>query len=266
MTAGGYVRLHRRIREHPLWERKPFSDGQAFVDLVLRAAFREHAVRHGRPQRRGEIVTSQLELSEAWGWDRKRVRKLLRELAAEGTAIVITNKNRKTGGTRILLTNYERYQADASDHETVQKAAQSSPSNAAGEPPPDSPSIPHQLPTTEEGKEEKRISRRPNGWALWVDACRESGKPDPLRLGKNTAAAKNILTALNGDAAEFKRVCKLYLADCDSWLVERGHALCFLTSKLEGYRNAAHVNDAAFFASADAAALEFCNRQRKADA
>ena len=38
----GYISLYRSIQKHPLWEDKPFTKGQAWIDLLLRASYDEN--------------------------------------------------------------------------------------------------------------------------------------------------------------------------------------------------------------------------------
>ena len=37
----GYIKLYRSIFNHWLWQDKPFSRGQAFVDLILLANYKD---------------------------------------------------------------------------------------------------------------------------------------------------------------------------------------------------------------------------------
>ena len=105
----GFVLLFRDIRNHWLWEDKPFSKGQAFIDLVLRAHHKAETVLfEGKllNLERGEILTSILGLSEAWGWSRHKVKNFLELLEKEQT-IVLKTDNKKS---IIKVLNYDVYQ------------------------------------------------------------------------------------------------------------------------------------------------------------
>ena len=36
-TQKGFVGVHRSLQEHWLWDEKPFSKGQAWIDLIMLA-------------------------------------------------------------------------------------------------------------------------------------------------------------------------------------------------------------------------------------
>jgi uncharacterized phage protein (TIGR02220 family) len=76
----GYVKLWRKIRSSFLWQDKPFTIGQAWVDLILLANHQDREVFfHQKVEscQRGQIITSILRLSEQWGWSRKKVKGFL---------------------------------------------------------------------------------------------------------------------------------------------------------------------------------------------
>ena len=105
----GYVAVYRDIFDHWLWKRKPFSDGQAWIDLILSA---NHAdgkiVVDGTIVniKRGEFFTSERKLAERWGWSRGKVSRFMRLLEAEHMA----SRKRSSDGTTITIENYSVYQ------------------------------------------------------------------------------------------------------------------------------------------------------------
>jgi hypothetical protein len=80
----GFIKLYRDLQENPIWQEKPFSKGQAWVDMIFRCNHR--CVRMG-PQyqnvlvRRGSFLLSNVKLAEAWGWNEKTVRRFIKYLA-----------------------------------------------------------------------------------------------------------------------------------------------------------------------------------------
>ena len=71
----GYILLYRDICTNWIWEDKPFSKGQAFIDLILRANHNDNSVLFGNQiieVKRGEFITSIAKLSDAWGWSRHK--------------------------------------------------------------------------------------------------------------------------------------------------------------------------------------------------
>lgn len=78
---------------------------------------------------------------------------------------------------------------------------------------------------------------RLNAWACWVDTWREErpGRPDPLPVGPNTKAAKE-LGKLIGNREELVSVYRCFLRDQDQYLLKQGHALRLITSRVDAYR------------------------------
>ncbi len=120
-TSKGWIKLYRTLREHWLWSR-PFSDGQAWIDLLLRA---NHAQRRIRAKsgfvtiERGQTLISTRNLAEEWGWSRGKVRRFIFRLKNDEMCSV----NETSDGTIITLINYASGQdvepADDTDNETA---------------------------------------------------------------------------------------------------------------------------------------------------
>lgn len=104
----GWIPLYRQIQEHWLWEDKPFSSGQAWIDLLMLANHAEKKVLIGKelvtvPP--GSLISSEPKLAERWGWSRTKVRKFL-TLLQEDKMLVKETDNKKT---TLTLVNYEVY-------------------------------------------------------------------------------------------------------------------------------------------------------------
>ena len=124
----GYVSIHREIMDHWLWQDKPFSKGQAWVDLLILAqgVNREKEyrgkVQHMKP---GNVYTSILYLSKRWGWGRAKIYRFLDTLINLGMIAVQgwtqndtteRTRNGTTNGTIITIENWALYQDhDATD-------------------------------------------------------------------------------------------------------------------------------------------------------
>lgn len=105
-----WIKLNRSIMEHWLWmSDEPFSRGQAFVDLLLMAAYTDHAaVSQGRRVvlKRGSMITSIRVLASRWGWSKDKVTRFLNDLESDG----MIEKASDTKRTVLTLVNYEKYQ------------------------------------------------------------------------------------------------------------------------------------------------------------
>lgn len=105
----GYILLYRDICTNWIWEDKPFSKGQAFIDLILRANHNDNSVLFGNQiieVKRGEIITSIAKLSDAWGWSRHKT-KLFLNLLTTNQMISHKTDNKKTV---VKVLNYDVYQ------------------------------------------------------------------------------------------------------------------------------------------------------------
>ncbi|MBR5583144.1 MAG: hypothetical protein IKW21_01300 [Lachnospiraceae bacterium] len=104
----GWISVYRRLQDHWLWEDKPFSKGQAWIDLIMLANHEDKKISY-----KGEIITcksgdvnrSILQLSKRWGWGRDKTRKFLALLEADGMVTVNATKHRTT----ITIENYGVY-------------------------------------------------------------------------------------------------------------------------------------------------------------
>ena len=108
--ADGWITIHRKIFESELWLERPFSKGQAWIDLLMLANFDDGNVVTSRGAivklKRGQCVVSMLELSARWGWERRKTKRFfvwLRETIKIEFKIV---------ANRFLVTicNYDKYQ------------------------------------------------------------------------------------------------------------------------------------------------------------
>lgn len=108
-TQKGFVGVHRSLQEHWLWDEKPFSKGQAWIDLIMLANYKEEKfvfkdeVIHGK---RGTVYRSITYLAERWGWGRDKVSRFLRQLESDGMVQVSAT----THQTTIFIVNYGLYQ------------------------------------------------------------------------------------------------------------------------------------------------------------
>ena len=106
----GWICLHRKIRECDLiWNDKPFSRGQAWIDLLMQVNHEDKEILFNGSYRkieRGQTLTSLTKLSEQWGWSRKKTTKFLNELKmAQMLELKSDNKS-----TAITIVNYGVYQ------------------------------------------------------------------------------------------------------------------------------------------------------------
>ena len=105
----GYILINRCIEDHWLWTEKPFTRGQAWIDLILMANFTDsQMMTKGQivKIKRGQVFRTIGFLAERWGWNKKKVRTFLDLL--RGHAMVTTEGSAQ--GTLITIENYETWQ------------------------------------------------------------------------------------------------------------------------------------------------------------
>ncbi len=112
----GWIKLHRCITDHWIYQEKPFSRFQAWVDLLLLANHKDNKTVLGSKiidVERGSFVTSELKLMDRWGWSKSKVRKFLTLL--ENDKMIVKKSDSKK--TTITIVNYSFYQ----DKETTEE-------------------------------------------------------------------------------------------------------------------------------------------------
>lgn len=105
----GSIKIDRDLLRHWLWQIKPFSPGQAWVDILLGANFASRKIEwKGKilEIKRGQFLTSRLTLSHRWGWDRKRVSRFLNKLGHDHMVDPLPVPN----GVLLTISNYNKRQ------------------------------------------------------------------------------------------------------------------------------------------------------------
>lgn len=105
----GAIFLHREITEHWLWKDKPFSKGQAWVDMILLANHTENKVPYNDKVTvisRGEFIRSERFLAMRWGWSKASVHRFL--ILLKNDSMIDIKSNQKAN--QISILNYNEYQ------------------------------------------------------------------------------------------------------------------------------------------------------------
>lgn len=105
----GWISIYRQIQDSWLWEEKPFTKGQAWIDMLLEANHKSNKVPIGNELvevKRGQKLWSILDMADRWGWSRKKVSNFLNLLESDG----MIKQKRTTKYTLITIVNYDFYQ------------------------------------------------------------------------------------------------------------------------------------------------------------
>ena len=116
----GFISVHRKIFDNWVWDDKPFSRGQAWLDILLLANHKDNKFPLGKEivyVERGSFITSELKLMERWGWGKTKTRTFLKLL--EDDNMIIKKSNNKQ--TTITVCNYNVYQFSANHNQTTDK-------------------------------------------------------------------------------------------------------------------------------------------------
>lgn len=111
----GWVRLHRKIEDNPLWLMEPFTKAQSWIDLFLNANYKDGQISiRGNFVliKRGQVGWSELTMARRWRWSKNKVRRFLKWLETEQQ--IVQQKDRYLT-TIITILNYETYQNDTAD-------------------------------------------------------------------------------------------------------------------------------------------------------
>ncbi len=100
-----------------MWKSEPFTRGQAWIDLLMLANFKDGWFRC-RGVRvevlRGQVGHGTVALAKRWQWSRGKVKRFLNEL--ETVQQIVQQKDNVT--TCITITNYSQYQSNGTLNDT----------------------------------------------------------------------------------------------------------------------------------------------------
>ncbi|KAF5072855.1 hypothetical protein DSECCO2_197430 [anaerobic digester metagenome] len=114
----GWIKLHRKITENPMYFSERFTRMQAWIDLLIMANHggRIIYIRGNKVEvKRGEIARSTEGLAQRWMWSRGKVIRFLNEL--ENSKMIVQQKNRVI--TLLSILNYDVYQSDGTTDKTA---------------------------------------------------------------------------------------------------------------------------------------------------
>lgn len=114
----GWISLHRKIMENPLYFSEPFTRMQAWIDMLLLANHKESFfyVRGNKViVKRGEIGYSQQNLAIRWQWSRGKVIRFLNEI--EKSDMIVQQKN--SVNNIISIVKYDDYQMNGTTENTT---------------------------------------------------------------------------------------------------------------------------------------------------
>lgn len=112
----GWICLHRSLLDHDLWKRRPFSKGQAWVDILLQVNHEDRKILLGNEHimvEKGSFITSEVKLMERWGWSKSKVRAYLKTLQNDHMIVKKTDRKKTT----IFVENWGKFQSQQTTEE-----------------------------------------------------------------------------------------------------------------------------------------------------
>lgn len=73
----GCAQIPRGIRRHKSYRKKPFTDIEALLDLLLDPTFKRSRIVEGMCLKEGQSFIKKKQKAREWGWTVKRVRRFL---------------------------------------------------------------------------------------------------------------------------------------------------------------------------------------------
>ena len=103
--------LNRKLMYSDLWLGEKFTRGQAWVDMIGLANYKDGFIRvrgNKLTVKRGQVGWSIIKLSERWAWSEGKIRRYLNELQTDGQI----ERQKSNVSSIITIVKYEEYQYD----------------------------------------------------------------------------------------------------------------------------------------------------------
>lgn len=125
MGEKGWIRIDRRILDHELWKDKPFSKGQAWLDLILLASFAPEKVLFKNQivdLQPGDLLISERMLMKRWGWGNTKTRGFLALLEREKMIAKKQSTEQSNSQSVITIVNWGVYQIAQSARQSANQS------------------------------------------------------------------------------------------------------------------------------------------------
>ena len=113
MARTGYIKWFRKGMENFLYKEIPFDQWHAFEDLIFKANSSANLIPFNEKSlkiKRGQLLTSYVELSKQWGWHREKVRRFIKKLAVDQMLVSENVGEGLRNGVLLTIVNYNTYQ------------------------------------------------------------------------------------------------------------------------------------------------------------
>jgi len=208
----GWVKLHRELTSHWLWEGR-FSKGQAWVDLLMLANHKPNKVLLNGTLveiKRGQLAYSMVSLADRWLWSRQSVMRFISLLKSD--SMVDSLGTPQT--TIITILNYEQYQTTDTGGDIKRTSDGTT----------DGHRMVQRSLHKQEVKKEKNVKKERKSMVafnvLWQRYPNRTGKKDALRHFEATVKTPEDLTNINTALTNYLRsdkVKKGFIQNGSTW-------------------------------------------------
>lgn len=198
----GWIKLHRSLLESDFWKCETFSRGQAWVDLLMLANFKDSFFYKRGVKidvKRGQLGRSEVELSDRWKWSRSKVRKFLKDLEKEQQIKVV-----KSSVTQVItIIKYNDFQSEEQQKDSKRTAERQQKDSKK-------PHIKNDKNDKKEKNEEEIIKEI---YKLYPSTCPIKGNSNG-KTKKNKDKIKSILKSKEETVESLKAKIERYTRDC----------------------------------------------------
>ena len=129
MAEGGWIALHRKIRDNWIW--KDPEKLRAWLDILMMVNHEDKNIPYNGKiitVKKGQKLTSIVKLADRWGWSRHRVYRFLSLLKEDN----MCNTDSTTNGTLITVMNWDFYQVQGTPNGTADGTPNDTASSTTG--------------------------------------------------------------------------------------------------------------------------------------
>jgi len=124
LYGGGFIAIHRKIRESWLWRSGVYNYFQAWTDLIMEVCYMpQKRVYKGElyELKRGEMLYSLQYLGERWGWSTTKVEKFLSILETDKAIKRVKKKGNSI--SRLTICQYDIYNPPQDAPQNLEKTS-----------------------------------------------------------------------------------------------------------------------------------------------
>jgi hypothetical protein len=216
----GWIKSHRKIQDHWLWQSSEVNYFQAWQDMLFSAAYKPHNVMIKKQLVNvdvGQLAWSEAFMQKRWNWSRNKVRNFLNNLLNDHMIHLDRNHPKVHLTTIITICNYRKYQDNETEQGTAKGTAEGTAKGTA-----EGTQL-KKVKKEKKGKNEKKLNIPPNiSLENWPDLPSPQTFNDWMEVRKNKKAT-NTQTAFTRIGNQLSKAVKekFTVEECIATAVQR---------------------------------------------